>query len=722
MKRLVIVWMSLMTSLTCLGKIHDESSVLVLLEQYGISPQAQEIAQYISENKRSNSNIIIVFIDSYLQDLSKTEYEAASSYLFKSFMNKAKLSGVNHFDKIIAIGSVPSRLLESNPGFQTLAERYFLNIRWKPETGELVRADFEPRSSLDQVLSLFPQTKEIVLVTTNSNVGQQNILTEFYKVQKDYADIEIKQIEQTLEPEEFVKKIQSENVNPAILITEYFQNSKNWSANLEWLKEQKVYPTFTILGYKIKEVFGGVVVVPLKLAETTLLIANGEILSKETNYAIQKQVNFLRMSDFGISKNNLPKGTIIVNRPLDFSREEILGFIAIGLFIVVSSLLIFLYRASKFNLALKKLAGEKVQILEKQTKIFAIIAHELRTPVSILKNLIELEDLKVLKNGQIIESTVNHLIGVLDDMKAISSPETIMNSNKTQSSLIEIIESGSKLVESISKEHDLDVIIISSKDPIPEIFVNTQLLKQIIMNLITNAAYHSGGNRLEITPRIISETDNEFRISILFSDDGVGISGNLKEKLFDPFERGNVNENGSGLGLFLSKNYSQKYLDGDLVLNESAEGTCFELFITVYKKDPNTPSTFIQEDVVLEGLNILNVEDNEIISITNEIMLKREGCKVTSVKNGKQALLAMEEDHFDLVLTDIYMPEMDGNEFTRLSREKGYTNLILGITASNLGAETDMLIAAGADDCLVKPISIVNIKMAIEKYNRSKSE
>lgn len=689
------------------------NTTLVLLEQYGTSALPQMTSDFINHNKLPNSIILTEFMDSYIGQLKDDDLDEATKYLVKSYTNKGNLIGIDQFDKVIAIGTVPSRFLDNNPEFQAGAERYFLHINWQPSTGKLIPSDFEAQMSLDQILKLFPRLEQIFIVTSPDNSGQKLVVKKFMDQQEKYPGILLTELDQTLDADSFKKTLQSSSPS-AVIVTDYFSESLNWLENNKYLRAQKFVPTFTIFGHKIDEVLGGVVVSPVQLGNTVLKIAADEEFQTDKNYGLSEQVNYNKLKDFDLAESDLPLGTEIVNKPKGFSLLDIVITAAIGLVVVLIILIIYSIKTKRLAIETELANKTQMRMSEQQIKLFAIIGHELRTPASILRQLMDEEDLDLLKNGKTVNTTLNHMLDVLDDMRAISQPDFAIQSKPSKISLAHRLESASQVLDRIVSEHNLKIVIKTPTTPLPMVIVNAQLVSQITMNLIKNAAYYSKGSTLHIVPSIVSETDDQIKIAITFSDNGIGIPADFRGKLFSAFERTNSEKDGTGLGLHLSKKYAQDYLDGDLVLLESEKGASFELTFTADKQESASSAT-ATANITLQDMSILYAEDNATIRMTTELMLKRAGAMLTTAEDGLKALAAFENGNYDLVLTDIFMPNMNGYELTKALRARGFKKPIFGITASSLGNEIQDLLDAGADTSLIKPLSVAAIKEALAK-------
>ena len=361
-----------------------------------------------------------------------------------------------------------------------------------------------------------------------------------------------------------------------------------------------------------------------------------------------------------------------------------------------------------------------------QNKVFAIVGHELRTPISILKQLADEMDIKHMDmHGTTFDTVMNHTLTVLDDMRAVNNIEFVIQSKPSLSSLAECLEGAVEAVNNITDEHQLTVSVLAPKENISEFYFNARLVSQITMNLTKNAAYYSQGSELVIQPRVLNETEDELTIAIVFSDNGKGISDKLKATLFSAYERGESNKDGTGLGLHLSQQYAQKYLKGDLRLKESEHGACFELIICGNKANQQTAAAAAAaaaEHISLNNMSILLAEDNATIRMTTELLLSREGAIVTCAEDGQVAFDAASHGTFDLVLTDYFMPNMDGDELIKSLRASGFDKPIIAVTAATVGDEIDKLLVSGANAVLMKPLSIADIKDALTATSKLSSK
>ena len=174
--------------------------------------------------------------------------------------------------------------------------------------------------------------------------------------------------------------------------------------------------------------------------------------------------------------------------------------------------------------------------------------------------------------------------------------------------------------------------------------------------------------------------------------------------MFEPFVKGvSGHSDGTGLGLSIVRQFSEvmqgqlTYFDSDL------GGAGFELTfpMTAAQLEPQTAR--VSADA-LSGLRILFAEDDAMLRTMTQRILEKRGARVMAMEDGQQALSAYDPNEFDLVLTDLMMPNLDGLGLVRGVREQGGTTPIVAVTAAVIGNETQQLQSAGANHVMPKPI------------------
>ncbi|MBX3039939.1 MAG: response regulator [Bdellovibrionaceae bacterium] len=373
-----------------------------------------------------------------------------------------------------------------------------------------------------------------------------------------------------------------------------------------------------------------------------------------------------------------------------------------------------------------------------KSRFLANMSHEIRTPLGLILGFIDLlavPDLegserekymsKIRLNAEALAALVNDILdlskveaGRLDVDWAEVGVQTLLNDLK------ESFET-----KAVSKGLAFSV---ETKGELPKgIRTDPTLLRQILVNLLGNAVKFTerGAVRLVIESHPCEQ--KSFRdITFQVIDTGVGIMGDHRENLFDPFRQGDPSTarryGGTGLGLALSHRLAE-LIGGDLQLISTVlgGGSVFQLNLHAeisesFVDDPVSLAKEREEgltrSVRLAGLRVLMVEDSVDNQVLVSTLLKRNGAEVSFAGDGKEGVEKASVGDWDLVLMDIQMPGMDGFEATRQLRERGFTRPILALTAHALREERDKAIRHGFDDYLTKPVDRNELISKIESY------
>ena len=355
-----------------------------------------------------------------------------------------------------------------------------------------------------------------------------------------------------------------------------------------------------------------------------------------------------------------------------------------------------------------------VEKSEEQDKLLSIVSHELRTPAATLSMLLNPKDIAAnTLNITSINDNMHHLMDVLDDMRMVKEPEIILETPLNKVYVRDVLENALHLVTSYLENKDLVVDIHESNTTRTLCVFRDKLVRQIAMNIVKNCINHSSATQLDIhiDKKITSEAVS---FSIRFTDNGQGIPDHKVATLFTPFVKGVEKSSGSGLGLHLSREFAQKGLHGNLTYRKnSPTGAIFELEFTALKAE-KTSTDILQETTPitnnsLKGLTILLAEDNLVIALMTKKLLEEQGATVLDAKDGEVALTLFKSNSIDVVLTDIFMPKINGYELTKALRTLGYKGQIIGCSAASIGEEANELIASGADKVFIKPLKVEEI-------------
>jgi CheY-like chemotaxis protein/anti-sigma regulatory factor (Ser/Thr protein kinase) len=240
-------------------------------------------------------------------------------------------------------------------------------------------------------------------------------------------------------------------------------------------------------------------------------------------------------------------------------------------------------------------------------------------------------------------------------------------------------------------------------------------LKIVLSNLVKNACVHSGGDKVNISVSRVESANGDQQLTFTVTDNGRGIPTDQVDELFSPYARGTTDADGSGLGLHIARSWIEE-LGGTLRYIPSDIGAIFELLVTLksssaqsvdgFSGSGNNDNDASRAAVDTSQLSVLFVEDDTMIQMVGKKLLSKMFAQVDTASDGVQALNQLRQRHYDLVLTDYFMPNMNGLELIQELRSTGYEGVLYACTAASLGTELNDLMNAGANDVFTKPLTL----------------
>jgi signal transduction histidine kinase/CheY-like chemotaxis protein len=385
-----------------------------------------------------------------------------------------------------------------------------------------------------------------------------------------------------------------------------------------------------------------------------------------------------------------------------------------------------------FNALRMEAMSQADQASKARTLFLANMSHELRTPMNGVIGITE-----IILSGSVPEELRNQLelvhrsgtqmLVLINDILDLTRLESMKLSLESVATNVKsIIED---VVALLKPTADQKQIKLSTEiDPsIPEACLADPIrFKQIMTNLIGNGVKFTSEGYVTIKA---FKSNDQIQIQII--DTGIGISHQVKEKLFSPFEQADVSFTrrfgGSGLGLAISQRLAV-LMGGKLSVGSNGGlGSIFSFefeCIPCKPEQPEKTSIKINADAKY-AQKVLLVEDNEVNLFVALGMLKRCGCKVESRSNGKEALEAVQSDSFDLILMDCHMPVMDGFEATRQIRRLPTAAAeipIVALTASAMAEDIEACLKSGMDSVITKPLSFDVLRQMLQKIKIENSK
>ncbi|MDM8564415.1 response regulator [Candidatus Halobeggiatoa sp. HSG11] len=359
------------------------------------------------------------------------------------------------------------------------------------------------------------------------------------------------------------------------------------------------------------------------------------------------------------------------------------------------------------------------------------VSHEIRTPMNAIIGFTQLISSTNLTNEQkdyinIIKSSSHTLLKIINDILDFSS----MEANKLKIELIpfslgEILKNLSRLFKEKTTKKDI-IFRIVNKCSSQHFLGDPIRLEQILVNLVGNSIKFTQKGVITVSIEQISENDDEVTLQFSIEDTGIGIDEKVIPYIFESFSQadGSITRQfgGTGLGLAICKKLIN-IMDGKIWLkSQLGKGTIIN-FVLTFKICSNqtvfnqTTPPQISKPVVPQR-KILLVEDNSINQKLVKLILTKRGFLVDIAENGVEAIKMIEKDSFDIVFMDIQMPEMDGNEATKLIRKNPkYANLpIVAMTAHAMNDDKEKSLEAGMNDYIVKPIDNKQLLAVLNKW------
>ena len=393
----------------------------------------------------------------------------------------------------------------------------------------------------------------------------------------------------------------------------------------------------------------------------------------------------------------------------------------------------------------KDIATEALQTAENankaKTDFLSNMSHDIRTPMNAIIGMTSLirhdagNKAKVIEYADKIDISSQHLLGIINDildMSKIEAGKTVFK--YTDFSMPDLIEELNTIFQPQIAERNQTLMVI--KENIRHEWVNGDQvhLMQIFSNLLSNAVkYTQEGGKIQF---LVEECETKSSVyakyRFLVSDNGMGMSADFKETIFDPFTRaeGSVTNKiqGTGLGMAITRNLVEAMGGTIDVESELGQGSCFEVLIDLRIAEDRSVSSTVQEekneqnDNIFQGMRFLCAEDNELNAEILTELLKIEGAECTICENGEEILKTFEKSapgDYDMILMDVQMPVMNGYEATKAIRRSSHELAkkipIIAMTANAFSEDIQHSLAAGMNAHVSKPVEM----RVLEKTIRS---
>ncbi|MGE3175813.1 MAG: ATP-binding protein [Planctomycetota bacterium] len=446
-------------------------------------------------------------------------------------------------------------------------------------------------------------------------------------------------------------------------------------------------------------------------------------------------------------------GVLGVDYPAEAWVASILR--ARGAVLAMAFLLVLVLAAGRsvFMLALGR-ARAATEAVARQ-RFLAHMSHEIRTPMTAILGHADLlgdsaaDEHERREGVEIIRRSGRHLLGVLDDILDLAKIESgHVTAAPRPAALGELLDDVAAMHSQNARQKGLRLEVRAAPGTPAAVWTDARLLRQVLLNLVGNAVKFTDRGAVTLSARR-SESERGPRLELAVTDTGPGIAAADQHRLFEPFVQGDAGldraHGGTGLGLSISRRIAAA-LEGTLTLRSApGQGSTFVVDLPCHEAPvpspteaapqrsplpsppavadrapaaaPDTSSAARDEPAAPRVLVVDDGADNRLLLRT---MLVRHGFVVDTVDDGQSCLerLLGGAPAPDLVLMDVQMPRLDGQETTRRLRAAGFDRPILAVTAYAMAEDRELCLQAGYDDHVAKPIDREHLLQTIERLLR----
>ena len=453
------------------------------------------------------------------------------------------------------------------------------------------------------------------------------------------------------------------------------------------------------------------------IEELVLLQRNKEVLDRIRHLvgSIETSEGIVRANQAALARTKASNANRII------SMITLIGLVGALVFIGLILRDIAISNRLRAQVEQERLRAEK--LARAKQEFLANMSHEIRTPLNSIIGFAELLSKEKAETNReefisAIQKSSNHLLSLVND---------ILDFSKIEEGKFKVQEAPfmpAELMDEIQKNFEVRAaqknirfeVHVDPRIPSP-LMGDVMSVKQILINLVNNAIKFTEHGSVTVNVAMEQEKKNSCVVRMEVRDTGIGIPEDVKGKLFSAFTQSSSDISrkygGTGLGLAISKKLVEML--GGTISVESAEakGSVFMVFIPFAKARPQDEESGNDsekgKDVAgqLGGKAILIADDEEMNIRLCEMILAKYGVQTTSAKNGKEAVEKISKQHFDLVLMDLQMPQMNGMEAmkaVRAMKDESRRNIpVISLSANVFGSRMEEYAAAGFTGELIKP-------------------
>ena len=392
--------------------------------------------------------------------------------------------------------------------------------------------------------------------------------------------------------------------------------------------------------------------------------------------------------------------------------------------------------------AMSRKNRELAKANEVKSDFLSRMSHDIRTPVNGIVGMAEIAS-RSTQDPQAVEGYLkkirtasSYLLSILNDVLDMRKLEAGGGNWKTEPAFLPDILGS--CVDMLTYQADAQHVQLVTDElgdfrP-PMVLTSPQYLRRVFMNLISNALkYNREYGRVYLNAQVTDRTEETLTCRFTVTDTGIGMGEDFQSTLFQPFvqerEDSRGEFRGTGLGLSIVKSIVDRMGGTIRIDSKKNQGTSVEVVLTFpLAKEEGLKSENGDLEPILSGKHVLAAEDNELNAEILQLQLTQMGAQVTMVNNGKKLVEAFEKsgpNTFDLILTDLMMPELDGyaaaQKIRATHRPDGKKIPIIALTADVLSKKSEKWAQSGIDAVLTKPVELTSLKRMLSTCLSPKS-
>ena len=616
------------------------------------------------------------------------------------------------------------------------------------------------KENLNLALQLYPDAERIIGIVDDTITGQGD-RKQFYANQADYPQVTFEELNVSeYTQKEFIRKLSEIPKNSIVfyLICSEDRDGHVYTGGeaAALIAKYTDFPVFRMVQSGIGDgVFGGKIVSHRAAGKIAggmaLRIINGtppsEIAMQTESpgeYYFDQEV----MDRFHIRGSRLPRHAVLVHEKVSFvsrhAHELAVLFAIVSLILLAAGFAGVLWHLKQRNEALSVLRTRNHQLAvaiasadrgnEAKSRFLSSMSHEMRTPLHAIIGLTDIarehtgEPEKMQSYLEKVDSSSQMLLQLINDildMSAIENNKLKIAEEPFQ--LQEVMDSIGAVYRPLCDQKGIRLELYTADVPKETLLGDARRLRQIFNNLMSNALkFTDTGGKISVSVQRQKQTGTTVYLQFEVTDTGCGMSEDMKERLFLPFEQENTKtallHGGSGLGLSIAKNMIERMHGGIRAESKQGKGTSFYVVLP-FSLSTEQLAEKEQQASDLSGTRILVADDTPMSREITGDLLKMAGAQVDTAENGKEALqkyLDSGRYAYDAILLDIQMPVMDGYETVRAIRSSGRADAkevpVLAMTANAFTEDVTASLQAGMNDHISKPIDTQVMYARIAEY------